>query len=204
MPSFTPVTPGSLVVAIADRAAAHPGLRCVAISGADASEPVALARPVADHLRGRGRPADVVDLHDYVRPASLRFEHGRTDPHSYRWEWFDYDALDREVLRSFRERGRWLPRLWDESTDRSARVRPRPAADDQVLIVAGPMLLGRGLGFDLSVTLVMSRGALDRRTGEPERWTIPVLLDHDAETEADLVVRYDHPDRPALRIAEVR
>ena len=198
MPSFTPLTPEALTVSVADRAESLTGTVCVAVSAPDAADPVELARRITTELRTRGRAADVVSLHDFVRPASLRLEHGRTDPHSYRHDWFDYAALDREVVRALHEQRRWLPRLWAEDTDRSARELPRPAAHDQVLVVAGPMLLGRGLDFDVTVSLTMSRGALERRTRAGDHWTITALLEH-GETDADVLVRYDHPTRPAAR-----
>lgn len=198
MAAFTPLTPEILTISVADRAAALTGRVCVAVNAPDAADPVEFAQRVATELRTRGRAADVVDLHDFVRPASLRLEHGRTDPYSYRHDRFDYAAVDREVLRAVREHQRWLPRLWDERTDRSARERPRRAAEDQILVVAGPILLGRGLDFDVTVVLTMSRGALERRTRAEDHWTIDAVLEHD-ETDADVLVRYDHPTRPAVR-----
>lgn len=203
MTMFTPISPAVLADAIGERAAGHHGRVCVAISAADAAAPLDLAEQVAARLRVEGRPAAVLSLHDFVRPASLRFEHGRTDQESYRANWFDFGALDREVVRGLRENGRWLPKLWDEVEDRSARARRIDAPDGQVLTIAGPMLLGRGLGFDVTVHLAMSQAALDRLTPAEDRWTIPPLLGHDAATaaDADIVVRYDHPDRPAMHAA---
>lgn len=170
------------------------------ISASDAAEPIVLANRVVENLRAAGRPANAVSLHDFVRPASLRLEHGRTDEQSYRSSWFDYDALDREVVSSLKKRQRFLPRLWDEATDRSARAHRMDAADDHVVVVAGPMLLGRALRFDMTVELRMSRGALERRTPSDDRWTIAPLLAHgaDVSSEADIVVRFEHPDRPAV------
>ncbi|MCD2109624.1 hypothetical protein LQ384_00780 [Rhodococcus rhodochrous] len=211
MPAFTPLTPEILAASVADRAEALTGSVCIAVSAPDAADPVEFAQRVATELRTRGRAADVVDLHDFVRPASLRLEHGRTDPYSYRHDWFDYAAVDREVLRAVREHQRWLPRLWDERTDRSARERPRRAAEDQILVVAGPMLLGRGLDFDVTVVLTMSRAALERRTRPEDHWTIDAVLEHEHDAvldhavldhsgaDADVLVRYDHPTRPAVR-----
>ncbi|MGV9736186.1 uridine kinase [Rhodococcus aetherivorans] len=200
MTMFTPINPADLAGVIAERAAGHRRRVCVGISAADAAAPLNLAEEVAARLRVEGRPAAVLSLHDFVRPASLRFEHGRTDHESYRTNWFDYGALDREVVRGLHEKKRWLPRLWDEAGDRSARARRVDAPDGQVLVVAGPMLLGRGLAFDVAVHLAMSRAALGRLTPDEDRWTIPPLLEHDAAAaaEADIVVRYDHPDRPAM------
>lgn len=203
MTTFTPISPAALADLIAARAGGYRRRVCIGISAAAAAAPLDLAAEVAARLRVDGRPAAVVSLSDFVRPASLRLEHGRTDPHSYRSRWFDYGALDREVVRALHERHRWLPRLWDEAGDRSARARRVEAPDGQVLVVAGPMLLGRGLAFDVTVHLVMSRAALDRLTPEEDRWTITPLLEHDdaAAAQADIVVRYDHPDRPAMRSA---
>jgi len=200
MTTFRPVTPATLIDLVADRAAAASGVRLVAISGADATDPVGFAGRTAAHLRLSGRPAAVVALHDYVRPASLRLEHGHRDDYSYRTGWFDYPALQREVVTALRERRRWLPRLWDESTDRSARASVLEAGPGQVLLIAGPMLHGRELGTDVVVRLMLSRSALERRTPSADRWTIDALLAHDAahDAAADIVVRYDHPDRPAV------
>lgn len=200
MTVFSPVTPDVLVELVVDRASAEPGVRVVAISGADAADPVGFAERVAARLRLSGRPAAVVSLHEYVRPASLRFEHGHRDGYSYRTGWFDYPALHREVVVALRERRQWLPRLWDESTDRSARASILDAGPGQVLLLAGPMLHGRELGTDVVVRLMLSVNALRRRTAPDDLWTIDPLLAHDAANDAtvDMWVRYDHPDRPAV------
>ncbi|WP_433633046.1 hypothetical protein [Nocardia sp. CA-120079] len=202
MPHFDPITRDGLVELITNRILELNGRMLTAIDGADAAEPVAIADRVAGELRDTGRAAEVVSLHDYIRPASLRMEFGRTDEMSYRTAWFDYPALDREVIRALRHDARWLPALWDEDRDRSARSPIRAAAPDTVLLVAGPMLLGRGLHFDLTVHLDMSERALHRRTPPDDRWTIPALLGHDRDNPSNptFFIRWEHPDRPALRI----
>ena len=202
-----PIFPDLLVESIVD--SCPDGARSiVVIDGADAARPVDFATRTAEHARSRGRPAAVVDLHDYVRPASIRFEYSRTDELSYRTLWFDYDALSREVIAPLRPGGggHFLPRLWDEATDRSARARSASAAPNQIVLIAGPMLLGRGLNVDLSVQLRLSASALRRRTGDADQWTCAPLLAYydgldysDGSAERpDLLVRWDHPDRPAL------
>lgn len=201
MPRFTPITPDALAELPARRLRALAGRRVVAVDGADAARPVDFALCAADRVRADGRPAEVVRLHDFVRPASVRLEFGR-DETSYRTGWFDYAALRREVLAPLRSAGTWLPALWDETTDRSARARRRPALPETVLFVAGPMLLGRTLPFDLSVRLDLSPAALTRVTPDDEAWTIPALLAHacDSTETPTYFVRWDHPDRPALRV----
>ncbi|MGY4099125.1 hypothetical protein ACW2Q0_06135 [Nocardia sp. R16R-3T] len=202
MPHFNPITRDGLVELIADRTLELGGQVLIAIDGADAAEPVTVADRVATTLRDTGRAAEVISLHDYIRPASLRMEFGRTDEMSYRTAWFDYAALDREVIQALRHEARWLPALWDEDRDRSARSPIRTAAPGTVLLVAGPMLLGRGLDFDLTVRLDMSEPALHRRTPPEDRWTIPALFGHDRDNPSApaFFIRWDHPDRPALRI----
>ncbi|UFS97345.1 hypothetical protein [Nocardia huaxiensis] len=200
MPEFTPLTPDSLAAQVAERAGGH-GFAVVGIDGADAADPVAFAEAVAGHIRDRGGAAEVVSVHDFIRPASLRFEYSRDDEFDYRTAWFDYAALEREVLQALRQRGEWLPTLWNERTDRSARARIRTAAPGTVLVVAGPMLLGRGLDFDLTVELRMSEAALRRKTDPADAFTLTALRTHrdNHGEQADLVVAWDHPGRPALR-----
>ncbi|MFI9511325.1 hypothetical protein [Nocardia sp. NPDC052566] len=200
MPHFAPITQDALVDRIADDVRALSGHRVLAIDGADAAAPLDLAHRLATALRDTGRPTEVISLHDYIRPASLRMEFGRTDEMSYRTAWFDYAALRREVIDALRHHGRYLPALWDEATDRSARADVRAALPDTVLIIAGPMLLGRDIPFDLTIRLDMSEPALRRRTPTETQWTIPALLHHhdDSPEPPTFALRWDHPTRPAL------
>ncbi|MFC9658717.1 hypothetical protein ACFVJ5_00650 [Nocardia sp. NPDC127606] len=201
MPTFTPTSPAALSRLVADRLVELPGRRVLAVDGADAAAPVELGRRIVQTLTDRGRSAVVVSVHDFVRPASLRMEYGRDDEWSYRTAWFDYEAMRREILDVLRTEGRWLPALWDEERDRSARAAIRAAQADLVLVLAGPMLLGRGLDFDLTIRLELSEQAALRRTPVEQRWTLPAVRDHTADNpeEATWTVRWDHPDRAALR-----
>ena len=201
MPEYAPITVDGLVDTVAEAAFGIPRSAVIAVDGADAAVPRAPAELLAEVIRTRGRPAAVVWVHDFVRPASVRLEFGR-DEMSYRTAWFDYAALDREVLQALRRRGKWLPALWDEDEDRSARATMCAAAPGTVIVVAGPMLLGRNLDFDVTVRLRMSEAALRRRTDPGDLWTIPALLRHDADHDEvpAIEVRWDHPDRPAVRI----
>ena len=200
MPTYRPTTPDGLVQTCAAMFAERRGPVVGAIDGADAAHPDRLADAVAASLRASGRPAAVVRTSDYIRPASVRMEFGRTDTESYRTLWFDWDALDREVVTALRDTDVWLPRLWDERTDRSPRDRPLTAGPDQVVIVAGPMLTGRGLDLSPVVRLTMSEAALRRTTPEDDAWTVDALVEHERTTHGsgDLIVRYEHSDRPAV------
>ncbi|MFE7800188.1 hypothetical protein [Nocardia sp. NPDC057440] len=206
MPQFAAITRDGLVELVTHRLLELPGRLVIAIDGADAAEPVPLADLVAAALRATGRAADVVSLHDYVRPASLRMEYGRDDELSYRTAWFDYEALRREVVDALHDSARWLPALWNENTDRSARAAIRPAAPDTVVLIAGPMLLGRTLPFDVTLRLDMSEPALRRNTPPEHRWTIPALLHHHHENPdpPTFFIRWDHPHRPAVRTGTPR
>ncbi len=201
-----PVSFDLLVGELADRlAAADPAafLR-VGVDGAPAAAPDRLADALVDPLRVRGRPAVRVRTDDFLRPASVRLEFGRTNPDTFYTGWLDEAALRREVLDPAGPggSGRIVTTLWNARTDRATREPYTDLPPGAVVIVSGPLLLGAGLPFDQTVHLSVSAAALDRRT-EPElRWTLPAYARYDDEVDpasfADVVVRLDDPRRPAL------
>jgi hypothetical protein len=134
----------------------------------------------------------------------LRFEHGRTDPDARYTDWLDAGALTREVLAPVGAGGdgHYLPVLWDLARDRAARARPRPMPPGGVLLVAGALLQGIGLPFDVVVHLRIAPAARRRRTPPEAAWELPAYDRYDDEVDpmalADAVVLADHPDRPAL------
>lgn len=191
---------------LADRLAGErPGewLR-VAVDGAAAAEPDRLADSLVDPLRVRGRPALRVRAADFLRPASLRWEYGRTNPDAFYAGWLDEVGLRREVLDPAGPAGsgQILPSLWNADIDRASRARYVRLPPGGAVILSGPLLLGGGLPFDLTVHLVLSAGALARRTAVDEEWTLPAFARYAEEvapwTFADVVVRVDDPRRPAL------
>jgi hypothetical protein len=101
-----------------------------------------------------------------------------------------------------------LPRLWDAAADRARRDRYTALPDDGVVLLAGALLLGRGLPLEVAVHLRMSAAALTRTTPPDESWTLPAYeryeRERDPAAEADLLVLADHPDRPAVQRTERR
>jgi hypothetical protein len=202
-----PVSPARLVEELAEvvvaAAAGRRWLR-VAVDGAAAAAPERLADALVDPLRLRGHPVVRVDLRDFLRPASLRFELGRTNPDAFYEQWYDLGALAREVLGPLAPggTGRVLPTFWNPDTDRSTRASYVEVPDGGVLVLSGPLLLGAGLDLDLTVHCAMSPAALARRTPAPERWTLPAFARYDEEVApgslADVVIRADDPGHPAV------
>jgi hypothetical protein len=201
----TPVTPELLAAEVTELVAARPGRVRLAVDGPPPTDPRALADAVAGRLRVLGRAVVVVDAGDYLRPASLRLELGRTDPDMFLDGWIDVGGLRREVLEPAGPdgSGRVLPRLWDAAADRAHRDRYVDLPADGVVVLAGALLLGRGLPLDLAVHLRMSDTALARRLPDDERWTLPAYARYATENTpeeiADLLVLADHPDRPAIK-----
>ncbi len=173
------------------------------VDGAPAAAGGELAERIARELRLRGRAVLVVSTEGFLRPASLRYEYGKRDPDSYADGWFDTGALWREVFGPLEPggSGRVLPDLWDPVTDRATRSPYERLPEGGVLLVHGPLLLGRWFPFDLSVHLRLSPGALRRRTAEEWLWTLPAFARYERETDpgaaADVVVRADDPRHPA-------
>jgi hypothetical protein len=176
----------------------------VGIDGPAAAAPERLADALVDPLRAGGRPAVRVSTADFLRPASLRLEFGRQNPDSYYLGWFDEPGIAREVLDPAGPggSGRILTRLWNATTDRAAREPYLDLPPGAVVIVSGPLLLGGGLVFDLTVHLELSPAALRRRTPEAEQWTLPALQRYADEVApasfADMVVRADDLRHPAI------
>ncbi|MEV6597479.1 uridine kinase [Actinoplanes sp. NPDC051346] len=202
-----PVSTEVLVEELADRFAddRRPvGRLRVAIDGPAAATPGALAGALSSALRARGRPAVHVSAADFLRPASLRLEFGRTNPDSFYAGWVDEAGLRREVLDPAGPlgSGRIVTRLWNAATDRAAREPYRELPQRAVVLVSGPLLLGAGLPFDVTVHLALSPAALARRTDPAEQWTLPAFARYAAEVDpaafADVVVRLDDPQRPAV------
>ncbi len=200
MTPVQPSTPDGVVAAIANLIQSSHGRVRVAIDGAPASEPERLGAEVVKALAPRR--GVLIRADNFWRQASLRFEDGRHDADAWLDHWLDDGAVRREVLDPALLTGRVLPALRDRGTDRSLRQPHIDLPPDGVVVVAGSVLLGRGLPFDLAVHVHLSAAALTRRTPETDSWTLPALNRYQSERNptrlADLVIRADDPLRPAL------
>ncbi|RGC69499.1 uridine kinase [Micromonospora sp. MW-13] len=201
-----PISPERLVTELTDRLVAveAPGRLRVAVDGAPAAAPAALAAALIDPLRALGRSVLHVRAEDFLRPASVRLEFGRTNPDAYYEGWVDEPGLRREVLDPAGPggSGRLLPTLWDAHADRASRAGYVTLPPDGIVLLSGALLLGGGLPVDLAVHLELSPAALARRTEPALRWTLPAFARYAEEVApagfADVVVRVDDPRHPAL------
>lgn len=176
----------------------------VVVDGAPPTRPDKLADQLVDPIRLRGRPVLRVHADDFLRPASLRLEFGRSDPDAFYTDWLDLSALRREVLDPLEPHGtgRVLPSRWDAKRDRSTRAAYQHMPAGGVLLMDGGLLLGRGLPIDFAVHLWLSPAALARQITPDQQWTLPAYARYPAQAEpteaADVVVRMDHPEHPAI------
>ena len=101
---------------------------------------------------------------------------------------------------------RFLPALRDPATNRSVRAAPIPVPPNAIVLIAGELLLGRGLPFDYTVHLAVDSGARQRLTPPEWQWTLPAHDSYDRTVRpaelADIVVRYNDPRHPAMRIGQ--
>ncbi|MCX5420022.1 uridine kinase [Streptomyces sp. NBC_00078] len=177
----------------------------IAFDGAPAARPGDLAERVAEALRILGRPSLTVGAEGFLRPASLRLEYGHQDVDAYYDGWLDTGALWREVFGPLEAGGdgRVLPDLWDPATDRATRSPYVPLPPGGFLLLHGPLLLRHWFPFDLTVHVLLSPGALRRRTPEADHWTLPAFERYADETNpadtADVLVRADDQRHPAWR-----
>ncbi|WP_421734479.1 uridine kinase [Cellulomonas sp.] len=196
------MTTAALVDHVVRRVVEHDGRIRVLVDGARPTRPSELADALVAPLRAAGRAVVRVHAEDFLRPASVRFEHGRHDADSFLEDWLDVGALGREVLDPFAASGRYLPTLWDSRTDRATRAGYEQAPADAVLVLDGSLLLGRWLDAELTVHLAVRRATLERRVAPDDRWTLPAFARYEAETAptqvADVVVHVDDPRHPAI------
>jgi hypothetical protein len=195
----------ALVDELTDRIDALPSTWVrVAVDGAPSASPALLADALVEPLRVRGRSALHIPAGGFLKAASLRLERGHTNPDAYYEDWLDLRALTREVLAPLGPggTGRVLPSLWDEASDRATRAAYVDVPPGGVVIVSGGLLLGAGLDFDLAVHLAQSPAALARRVDPERTWTLPAYERYAEEVMpeliADVVVRVDDPNHPAL------
>ena len=197
-----PVSIEALITHVFDLVVARPGTVRVLVDGHPRTAPERLADALVEPLRAAGRPVARIRTDDFLRPASLRLEHGRRDADSLLDGWVDAAALNREVLRAVVDDGRYLPTLRDPVTDRSTRAAYVEAGPGQVVVVSGSLALGLGLDVDLAVHLALSRPAETRFTPLDDAWQLAAYDRYRREVApervADVVVRSDDPRHPAL------
>ncbi len=201
---FRPVSPELLVGEVTEAIITRSGdpWTRVAVDGAPPTEPGTLADRLAEALRLRGRPVQRVSASDFLRPASLRFERGRTDPDSRYEDWLDAGGLTREVLAPLDPggSGRVLPSLWNAETDRASRAEYATLPAGGVLLLDGELLLGHGFTFEYTVHLWMSRPALTRHLADT--WAVPAFERYHEQVRplrmANTGVRVDDPAHPAV------
>jgi hypothetical protein len=178
----------------------------LAVDGAPATRPGDLADALVAPLRTQGRPVIRARADDFLRPASLRWEHGRRDTDAFYTDRLDLGALSRELLDPLGPAGtgRYVPSLWDATRERATRAPHEQAPPGAVLVLDGCLLLGRGLALDLTVHLSVRAETLARSTPSEDRWTLPAFSRYEKEAaperSADVVVRVDDPRHPALLV----
>ncbi|KPI12984.1 hypothetical protein OK074_2480 [Actinobacteria bacterium OK074] len=158
---------------------------------------------MSDELRTRGRPSLVVGVDGFLRPASVRLEHGHRDPDAYYDGWLDTGALWREVFGPLEPDGdgRVLPDLRDPVTDRATRSPYVQLPPGGILLLHGPLLLHHWFPFDLTLHVLLTPAALRRRTPDSDHWTLPAYERYARETDpgatTDVLIRADDPRHPA-------
>ncbi|WP_029287538.1 hypothetical protein [Cellulomonas sp. HZM] len=197
-----PLAPSAVVDRLVATVLASPAARPrVALDGAPVTRPDDLADALVDPLRAAGRPVVRAHARDFLRPASIRLEHGHHDADALLEDWLDERGLRRELLDPFVVDGRHVRSLWDAERDRATRAPYETAPLGSVLLLDGALLLGRGLPFDLAVHLAVRTATLERRTPDGDRWTLPAFERYDdvhrPADVADVVLHVDDPRRPA-------
>lgn len=177
------------------------------VDGAVPGDRALVADAAEEAAADLGRAVLRVSAEDYLRPRSVRLEHGPQDADSGYESWYDHLGLLREVLDPLAPGGSglYLPALWDADRDRATRAPRREAPAGAVLVLDGPFLLRWEMSgaFDAVVHLTASPAALARRLPEGDvvrvvgAWQRYVEETGPAE-RADVLVRAEDPRRPGV------
>lgn len=212
-PTVTPVTPERLARWAVDLALplldgardAGTAVR-LGVDGAVPGETADVAGLLAARATALGIPVLRVRAGDFLHRRSVRLEHGPHDVDTAFERWVDWGSMLRDVLDPLADPAAmtWLPALWDADADRPARLPARKAPPGSLAVVEGPYLLRWELSgsLDAVVHLSSSPAALRRRFADPEdprpgAWE-RYVEECSPAGRAALVVRHDHPDRPAV------
>lgn len=203
-----PVTPHGLAGLVARDAAelshrARPAGCGVAVGvdGVVAADTGTLADAVAAALAQQGLPVVRAAREAFLRPRSLRLEHGE-DPLAPYERWYDDAGLRRELLDPLGDGGlQVIASLWDAGRDRATREPRRPVPPGCVAVVDGPFLLRWSLAdaFTHVTHLQTSPAAAGRRGAAHLVGSWQAYLDDvDPQSRASVVVRHEDPRHPAV------
>ncbi len=184
-----------------------PAVLRLGVDGAVAADRALVADALVATLDASARRVLRVSAEDFLRPRSVRLEHGGDDADSGYERWYDDGAVLREVLDPLAPggSGTWLPSLWDAARDRATRAPRRDAPPGAVLVLDGPFLLRWELSgaFDAVVHLTTSPAAIARRCPAADvartvgAWA-RYLDETDPAVRAQVWARAEDPLRPAL------
>lgn len=149
----------------------------VGIDGVDGAGKTVLGDELAGTLTARAVPVIRASVDGFHHPAAVRYRQGRSSPHGFYEDSYDYAALHRELLDPLTRNGsgRYRTAVFDVAGDAAVDQAQRHAAGDEVLVLDGiflhrPELRG---AFDLTVFLrvpfatSVPRGAA-RDGGDPD------------------------------------
>lgn len=170
------------------------------IDGPVGADTTSVADDVTGLLRVAGMAVVRASKQGFVRPRSIRLEHG-DDPDAPYERWYDDAGLRRELLDPLAPGGTLgvVDALWDVASDRATRRPRRVMPPGTVAVVDGPFLLRWELAdaFDLVAHLQASPAAITRRGGPVASWA-RYLDEVDPAARAGVVVRHDDPRHPAV------
>lgn len=115
----------------------------VAIDGLDAAGKTILADELAPTIKKSGRHVIRISVDDFHRPRRERYRRGEFSPVGYYHDSFDYQAIQKDVLKPLGTDGnrRFKRAIFDFRTDTSITEPFQVAPQDAVLLMDGVFLL---------------------------------------------------------------
>jgi uridine kinase len=197
----------------------------VAIDGITASGKTTLGNEMTSAITERGRPVIRIHVDDFHRRREHRYRQGKDSARGYYEDAYDFDALNRRVLRPLAPDGdlAFNRRIIDLASDTAIDEPAELALSDSILIADGSFMqrhhrrswdvvifvntsveeaLRRGIGRDAGQ--FGGRVAAEQRYAHRYHAASRMYVDEVAAVQAaDFVIDNDDPSSPRLRRASV-
>lgn len=156
----------------------------VAIDGLDAAGKTSLADELTPIIKKSGRHVIRISLDEFHRPRHERYQRGEFSPEGYYYDSFDYQAIQKDVLKPLGPDGdcRYKRALFDFRSDTSITEPFYIAPEDAVLLMDGVFLLRPELlvYWDYRIFVMVENEVALRRA---------IKRDHDLFASPELIIK---------------
>lgn len=142
----------------------------IGINGVDASGKTFFAHTLADSISKKtNRQIVKISVDGFHNSENQRYKKGRNSPEGYRYDSFNFNVFEEEVLKSLNfSSPRFIPVIFDYKTNTPIERKPEKVSADAIILIEGIFLFQKKLldYFDYTIFLDASFEVIVRRAIE--------------------------------------